>query len=278
MAGQTGLQSIMTHAPDIDSPWSGKYKIPWDEPEFSARMLTEHLSQSHDLASRRSSYIAKQADWIYEVICNNKPGKVLDLGCGPGFYLKNLAAKGFTGKGIDFSPASIEYAKKNTPETIELICEDIRHANFGEGYDLAMMIYGEFNVFSPEEISSILSRAYNSLNTGGVMLIESHTFEAVKRIGKAQDTWYKMSSGLFSAKSHLCLIDNHWNGELKVALQYFHIIDIESGEARHYRSTTKAWSDDDYRRLLEQAGYKDVIKDNEWESNTNDLFLLKAVK
>ena len=34
-------------------PWSGVHKIPWDEPEFSARMLREHLSQEHDAASRR---------------------------------------------------------------------------------------------------------------------------------------------------------------------------------------------------------------------------------
>jgi hypothetical protein len=33
-----------------DNIWHGAYKIPWDEPEFSRRMLVEHLSQDHDLA------------------------------------------------------------------------------------------------------------------------------------------------------------------------------------------------------------------------------------
>ena len=35
------------------APWAEGEKIPWDEPEFSARMLHEHLSQKHDAASRR---------------------------------------------------------------------------------------------------------------------------------------------------------------------------------------------------------------------------------
>ena len=37
-------------APD---PWTEGEKIPWHEPEFSRRMLEEHLSQHHDAASRR---------------------------------------------------------------------------------------------------------------------------------------------------------------------------------------------------------------------------------
>jgi protein-S-isoprenylcysteine O-methyltransferase Ste14 len=35
-------------------PWSEGDNIPWDEPGFSDRMLAEHLSQDHDLASRKS--------------------------------------------------------------------------------------------------------------------------------------------------------------------------------------------------------------------------------
>ena len=37
--------------------------------------------------------------------------RVLDLGCGPGLYTTRLAKLGHTCVGIDFSPASIAYAK-----------------------------------------------------------------------------------------------------------------------------------------------------------------------
>ena len=32
-------------------------RLPWDDPEFSERMLREHLSQDHDMASRRQNLI-----------------------------------------------------------------------------------------------------------------------------------------------------------------------------------------------------------------------------
>ena len=35
-------------------PWAEGEKIPWNDPEFSRRMLKEHLSQKHDAASRRT--------------------------------------------------------------------------------------------------------------------------------------------------------------------------------------------------------------------------------
>ena len=30
--------------------WHGAYKIPWEDPDFSKRMLAEHLAQDHDMA------------------------------------------------------------------------------------------------------------------------------------------------------------------------------------------------------------------------------------
>jgi hypothetical protein len=37
----------------IPEPWSEGEKIPWNDPDFSQRMLLEHLSQEHEGASRR---------------------------------------------------------------------------------------------------------------------------------------------------------------------------------------------------------------------------------
>lgn len=35
-------------------PWAEGDNIPWHDPDFSRRMLNEHLSQEHDAASRRT--------------------------------------------------------------------------------------------------------------------------------------------------------------------------------------------------------------------------------
>ena len=43
-----------------------------------------------------------------------KPCKVIDIGCGEGFYSIYLASKGFDVLGIDISENAIKYAKENT--------------------------------------------------------------------------------------------------------------------------------------------------------------------
>ena len=99
------------HRQDHPKPWAEGEKIPWNDPEFSKRMLREHLSQEHDAASRRFEIIDKHVSWIHNHILNGNPTRILDLGCGPGLYTNRLARLGHQCVGIDFSPASIAYAR-----------------------------------------------------------------------------------------------------------------------------------------------------------------------
>ena len=152
-----------------DNIWRGAYKIPWDDPGFSRRMLREHLSQAHDMASRRFEWIDKQVAWIHEHLLGGRPSRILDLGCGPGFYSHRLAARGHRCHGIDFGPASIEYAREHNPALSQctFALGDIRHTPFGGPYDLAMILFGEFNVFSPGEAAAILHNVRASLRPEG---------------------------------------------------------------------------------------------------------------
>ena len=66
-----------------DNIWHRAYKIPWDDPDFSRRMLAEHMAQDHDLSSRRAEWIDRQVAWIHDDLLNEQPARILDLGCGP---------------------------------------------------------------------------------------------------------------------------------------------------------------------------------------------------
>ena len=144
---------------------------------------------------------------------SGKATKVLDLGCGPGFYTSRLSALGHRCVGIDFSPASISYARQQA-QTAGLDCsyiqQDIRSADFGGGYGLVMLIFGEFNVFKPADARKILEKAYQALLPVGFLLLEPHTFEAVSRLGKLPASWYSSENGLFSQQPHLVLQENFW--------------------------------------------------------------------
>ncbi len=125
-------------------PWTEGDNIPWQDPGFSQRMLVEHLSQAHDLASRRSSSIEAQVSCVAERLRGLDHASVLDLACGPGLYLHRLARQGHRGYGIGFSPAAIDYARRIVAQE-QLDCRfeyaDLRHADFGEGFDMVLLIY-----------------------------------------------------------------------------------------------------------------------------------------
>lgn len=59
------------------SPWTEGDNIPWNDPEFSERMLVEHLSQEHDLGSREAESIDEHVDWIVSTVLEGRPRKVL---------------------------------------------------------------------------------------------------------------------------------------------------------------------------------------------------------
>ena len=242
-------------------PWAEGDNIPWHEPGFSRRMLREHLTQCHDLASRRSEKIDAHVDWIHREVLHGIPAKVLDLACGPGLYCSRLAQLGHRCVGIDYSPASIEYARERAAEG-DLACEyvhaDFRSAEYGAGFSLAMLIFGEFNVFKPEDATVVLAKTCRALDAGGVLLLEAHTSEAIRELSQRPASWYSAESGLFSESAHLCLQENFWDADVgAVTIRYF-IVDASTGEVARYAQSLKAYTEEQYRAVLEGAGFSDV--------------------
>ena len=243
----------------IPTPWVEGEKIPWNDPDFSERMLKEHLSQEHDAASRRFSVIDQHVDWIHDHVLETRPTKILDLGCGPGFYDSRLAEKGHTCVGIDFSPASVAYAKEHRGELpVSYQFGDIRKTDYGSGYGLVMFIYGEFNVFRGEEIKSILCKAHASLQPGGKLVLEPHTFDAIKIIGETVSSWSSAESGLFSPQPHLYLQENFWLEDSRTAVIRYFILDAATGEVTAHSQTMQAYTDQDYIALLEECGFGEI--------------------
>jgi SAM-dependent methyltransferase len=242
-------------------PWAEGDKIPWNDPDFSRRMLREHLSQAHDAASRRSIIIDEHVEWIHHEVLHNRSSRVFDLGCGPGLYSSRLAQRGHTCVGIDFSPASIAYAR-DFAQAQQLACDyrlaDVRHADYGAGYNLAMFVFGEPNVFRPEELQRILSKAYDALNDGGRLLLEVHPLEVVQRLGHQRATWYTLKEGLFSDRPHLVLFESFWDEAQRVAIERFYIVDAETAEVTQHASSMQAYTNEQYRYLLQATGFSDI--------------------
>ena len=251
------LQDIVHRSPD-PQPWSEGDNIPWHEPGFSERMLGEHLTQEHDLASRRFKTIDRHVKWIHHHALSERPTRILDLSCGPGLYASRLARLGHECVGIDYSPASIAYAVEQA-ESEGLSCtyahQDMRIADYGAGFGLVMLLYGELNVFCPADARRILEKAHRALAGGGLLLLEPHTFAAVRSIGQAGRSWYSSTGGLFSPRPHLCLQEGFWDaGSGTATIRYF-VAETASGQVTRHAQSFQAYTDDEYRALLAESGF-----------------------
>jgi len=245
------------------APWAEGENIPWDDPDFSRRMLAEHLTQKHNLASRRFETIDRQVRWIHEKLLDGTPTRILDLTCGPGLYTNRLARLGHTCVGIDYAPEAVRHARETAGDA-GLACtyrfEDVRKADYGDGYGMAMMIWGQFNVFRRNDARAILEKAFSALLPDGLLLLEPQRSGTVERNGRAGSSWYSCGEGggLFSDRPHLCLSDSFWDSARHAATQRFFIVDAETGEVTRHALTNEAYTDEQFRELLAEVGFGDI--------------------
>ncbi len=247
------LKSIVTRTwPPV--PWDEGGKIPWNEPSFSERMLHEHLTQDHNLASRRTEYIDSSVEWVHSTILNSKPSRILDLGCGPGLFLERFARLGHSCVGIDFSPASVNYAREITSgEAVEVIEGDLAQVEFGEGFDVALMLFGEINVFRPEVAKNILRKCRKAAKT---LVVEYQHAEGLLSADLPGRRWEAHDSGLFSLDPHLLLTETNLDENTMSLTTRFIVVDLQSSSARFISQTDMIYRDDEWEQILHECGWQ----------------------
>ncbi len=260
-------------------PWVEGEKIPWDAPDFSRRMLKEHLSQEHDAASRKRETVHEQVDYVERLLGDKRSSRVLDLACGPGLHSQELARRGHTALGIDFSPASIEWAK-STAASESLACEfvraDIRGVDYGTGFDFAMLLFGEMNVFSVDDLKLIVGKARQALNERCVLLLEPHEPGVIRANFEMDPIWFAGTNGLFSDLPHLLLEEGFWHEDVQMAVKRWYVIDAASGDVTLYSQTMVDHTRDALVQLVESEGFRVSISPLDWPGG-NDFYPLVAI-
>ena len=184
---------------------------------------------------------------------------MLDLGCGPGLYSARLARRGCSCVGVDFSPASIRHAgEAASAEGLDCryVHGDLREQDFGSGFDLVMMIYGQFNVFPRTVGTDLLTKAHAALEPGGDLLLEIQGSEQIMSGGRAEPSWYSTEAGLFSDEPHIVLQDSSWDGDASASTQRFMVIDAATGSVSSYALSNEAYGDADIERAVTEAGFE----------------------
>ena len=251
--------------PQPPVPWRHGGNLPWDDPTFSERMLKQHLDQSHGAASRRLPEIRGQVHVMVDWLGLAPGARLLDVTCGPGLYAAEFARRGVQVTGIDFSPASIRYARALCQDLpCEFIQEDVRALDLaGEEFDAAIYIYGQFTVLQPAESLDVLERIGAALRPGGRLLLEILDDD---KFDKKDDTWwYTDTGGLWGDFPYLHLGERAWDPVQRAAVERFHILNLETGEMQVYGLSDQAYTAEQVTDMLQKAGFGQVEAHPAWD-------------
>jgi len=253
----------------------------WDDGHISRHLLELHLDPDCDAASRKRATIEKTVRWIESQVPGDKKS-VLDLGCGPGQYCELLAGHGHTVTGVDLSARSIGYAKKSAAEKdLAIVYEQMNYLDlpFGNRFDLAIMIFCDFDVLVPVDRTRLLEKVSRALKPGGMFIFDTLNEKAPLRMNVPGKSWETAESGFWRDRPYLALAETFHYEEAEVILQQ-HVVCSDPEPLAVYRFWTHYYRQENLLRILDEAGFsvrttcEDLLPDD--GSGTHDMVTFYA--
>ncbi|MCA9937592.1 MAG: class I SAM-dependent methyltransferase [Anaerolineales bacterium] len=247
--------------------------LPWNDPDFSRRMLREHLDQSHGAASRQDEERARQIAWLWQKLGLETGSRVLDLTCGPGLYAVALARQGCQVLGIDFSPASIAYAHSlaasaGVTDRCRFCEQDVaawspEAAGETASFDAALFLYGQLAVFPRETARQLLQTAARALKPGGKLCVELLNPD---RVDKADSTWwFTDDQGLWGDAPFLHLGERFWDEAAQTSVERFQVLHLQTGQFDEITLCDQVYTSEEMTGMMRQAGFADVTVFPAWD-------------
>jgi SAM-dependent methyltransferase len=250
------------------APWERDGNLPWNDPDFSRRMLREHLDESHGAASRVSAERERQLDWLWNKLDLQPGARLLDLTCGPGLYAVPLARRGVAVTGIDFGPAAIVHARQlaagaGVAATCHFVEADVRDYEPPSGFDAVLFLYGQLAVFSRESAQQLLRKAAAALRPGGRLAVELLEQERVDK--KNSNWWYSDDTGLWGDAPFLSLGERFWYEDEKLSCERYYTLHLETGELDEIVLCDQTYAVDEMVGMMQDAGFAAVDVYPAWD-------------
>ena len=160
------------------------------------------------------------ADFIEENIKKYyKPGKpelVLDLGCGTGRMLCELASRGYDMTGVDYSAEMLDKARTSAEEAgladrTLLLCQDIREFELYGTVDVTVSCLDTVNhITSPKDLRKCFDLVHNYLIPDGLFIFDingKYKFENLygnESYVLEDDGSFCVWQNFYNQRSHLC--------------------------------------------------------------------------
>lgn len=156
--------------------------VNWFESWFDSRYY--HLLYQHRDESEAEHFISNLVKFLHL----QPKHRILDLACGRGRHSIFLNQMGFDVVGFDLSVNSINEAKKEETSTLHFHVHDMRHP-FPLRFECILSLFTSFGYFEKEsEDVQVLQNIKDSLETGGIFVLDFFNSEKVRKMGEYHET------------------------------------------------------------------------------------------
>jgi SAM-dependent methyltransferase len=180
------------------------------------------------------------------------PAAILDLACGPGRHLLELARRGHRATGVDTTAAFLATARSVADReglAVDLVQADMREFCRPDSFDAVLSMATSFGYFeNPDDDRRVLVNMRRSLRAGGALLIELMGKEAVARTLKGRD-WSEVD-GVFLLTEQRVREDWTWVDN--------RLIFLAEGRRQEFVLSHRLYSAAELTALLADAGFRTV--------------------
>lgn len=166
---------------------------------------------------------SKVTDWGLSHISIDKRDTILDAGCGGGRTVNKLAAMASEGKvyGVDFSGASVTFARRINKQWIDTDRVEIREASVSQlpfAADVFDVITAVETHFWWPDLPSDMREVLRVLKPGGVLMIIAEVYKGANTVTAKLAEKYSLLSGmkLLTANEHRELFANAGYSDIKI--------------------------------------------------------------
>ncbi len=248
-----GLRPSLADAPDLavlerqarvaEARPSKPRPHPWWEVFFDDDYLRTVRPPTHEQVGRQCDFIAKRL--------GIKPGaSVLDVGCGLGLSVVELASRGYMGVGLDLSLAMLSRASEEAQSRgmrINFLHADMREMNFDGAFDAIICLGTTFGYFDDDTNRKVLDRMYRALKPNGTLLLEVVNRDHVIR-SQPNLVW-------FEGDGCVCMEESEFNF-FTSRLHVKRTVILDQGKQRENEYSLRLYSLHELGQLLHAQGFR----------------------
>lgn len=224
----------------------------WQDAHIAKQMLEAHLDPTTERGSRHPEFIDRSVNWLNTLI--PEKSKILDLGCGPGLYTERLAAMGHSCSGIDFSEVSISYAQ-SLASRVTYTYDNYLTADWGEDYDLIILVYCDFGVFSPQDQSQLLHKINASLKKGGIFVLDAFTKAYFDNFPEEFEC-SELEGGFWSTRAHQLIKESYRYPDCLTVMGQYQL--MEANRKEIFRVWSMCYEVETFHKLMEEHGFHSI--------------------